>query len=129
MASGQASAAQTVLNHFARTFGQLASFLISDPDDNAVTAHGFGVGDGATTAFQLQRCSVGYLYDNTGGPWPKTTLLRTNILKYSQAFATGEHLAVQAGTGTGKSLAYLVPAIARAVSCSSVTFFHAMPHM
>ncbi|MFM9033146.1 MAG: ATP-dependent DNA helicase [Mycobacterium sp.] len=35
------------------------------------------------------------------------------------AFATGEHLAVQAGTGTGKSLAYLVPAIARAVSDDS----------
>ena len=33
----------------------------------------------------------------------------------AQAFATGEHLAVQAGTGTGKSLAYLVPAIARAL--------------
>jgi ATP-dependent DNA helicase DinG len=32
-----------------------------------------------------------------------------------RAFDTGEHLAVQAGTGTGKSLAYLVPAIARAV--------------
>ncbi|BBY05017.1 ATP-dependent DNA helicase [Mycobacterium noviomagense] len=31
------------------------------------------------------------------------------------AFETGEHLAVQAGTGTGKSLAYLVPAIVRAV--------------
>jgi ATP-dependent DNA helicase DinG len=33
----------------------------------------------------------------------------------AHAFHTGEHLAVQAGTGTGKSLAYLVPAIARAV--------------
>ncbi len=33
----------------------------------------------------------------------------------THAFETGEHLAVQAGTGTGKSLAYLVPAIARAV--------------
>ena len=33
-----------------------------------------------------------------------------------QAFETGEHLAVQAGTGTGKSLAYLVPAIARAIT-------------
>ena len=32
------------------------------------------------------------------------------------AFESGEHLAVQAGTGTGKSLAYLVPAIDRAVS-------------
>ena len=28
-----------------------------------------------------------------------------------RAIQTGEHLAVQAGTGTGKSLAYLVPAI------------------
>ncbi|MDO3636211.1 ATP-dependent DNA helicase [Mycolicibacterium sp. KC 300] len=34
----------------------------------------------------------------------------------ARAFDTGEHLAVQAGTGTGKSLAYLVPAIARAVA-------------
>ena len=33
-----------------------------------------------------------------------------------RAFDSGEHLAVQAGTGTGKSLAYLVPAISRAVS-------------
>lgn len=33
----------------------------------------------------------------------------------AKAFDTGEHLAVQAGTGTGKSLAYLVPAFARAV--------------
>ncbi len=37
----------------------------------------------------------------------------------AHAFATGEHLAVQAGTGTGKSLAYLVPAIARAVADDS----------
>lgn len=37
----------------------------------------------------------------------------------AQAFATGEHLVVQAGTGTGKSLAYLVPAIVRAVSDDS----------
>jgi len=33
-----------------------------------------------------------------------------------QAIETGEHLAVQAGTGTGKSLAYLVPAIRYAVT-------------
>jgi ATP-dependent DNA helicase DinG len=31
------------------------------------------------------------------------------------AFETGEHLVVQAGTGTGKSLAYLVPAVVRAI--------------
>ncbi|RZS34069.1 ATP-dependent DNA helicase DinG [Herbihabitans rhizosphaerae] len=33
----------------------------------------------------------------------------------AKAIRTGEHLAVQAGTGTGKSLAYLVPAIRHAV--------------
>ncbi len=35
-----------------------------------------------------------------------------------RAFDTGEHLAVQAGTGTGKSLAYLVPAIAKAIEAN-----------
>lgn len=33
----------------------------------------------------------------------------------AKAIRTGEHLAVQAGTGTGKSLAYLVPAVRHAV--------------
>lgn len=37
----------------------------------------------------------------------------------AHAFASGEHLAVQAGTGTGKSLAYLVPSIARALADES----------
>jgi ATP-dependent DNA helicase DinG len=34
----------------------------------------------------------------------------------ARAFETGEHLAVQAGTGTGKSLAYLIPAILHAIT-------------
>jgi ATP-dependent DNA helicase DinG len=34
----------------------------------------------------------------------------------TEAIHSGEHLAVQAGTGTGKSLAYLVPAIRHAVT-------------
>src|SRR5256714_1835134 len=38
----------------------------------------------------------------------------------ASALDTGEHLAVQAGTGTGKSLAYLVPAIRHAV-CRDAT--------
>ena len=45
---------------------------------------------------------------------------RTGQVEMAQAvehaFESGEHLAVQAGTGTGKSLAYLVPAIARAIT-------------
>jgi len=34
----------------------------------------------------------------------------------ARALVTGEHLVVQAGTGTGKSLAYLVPAVRHAVT-------------
>src|SRR5690349_2023355 len=34
----------------------------------------------------------------------------------ARAFETGEHLVVQAGTGTGKSLAYLIPAMVRAIA-------------
>ena len=34
----------------------------------------------------------------------------------AEAIESGEHLAVQAGTGTGKSLAYLVPSLAHAVA-------------
>lgn len=37
----------------------------------------------------------------------------------NRAIDTGEHLAVQAGTGTGKSLAYLVPAVRHAVERGS----------
>ncbi|MBT0568242.1 ATP-dependent DNA helicase [Williamsia sp. CHRR-6] len=37
----------------------------------------------------------------------------------AHAIDTGEHLAVQAGTGTGKSLAYLVPALRHAVESGS----------
>lgn len=33
----------------------------------------------------------------------------------ARSFQSGEHLVVQAGTGTGKSLAYLIPAIVRAL--------------
>ncbi len=36
-----------------------------------------------------------------------------------RAIRTGEHLAVQAGTGTGKSLAYLVPAIRHAIAAGT----------
>ena len=36
-----------------------------------------------------------------------------------RSIAVSEHLAVQAGTGTGKSLAYLVPAVAHAIATGS----------
>jgi ATP-dependent DNA helicase DinG len=39
---------------------------------------------------------------------------RTMVTEVERSFATGEHLAVQGPTGVGKSVAYLLPAIARA---------------
>jgi ATP-dependent DNA helicase DinG len=39
----------------------------------------------------------------------------------AEAIESGEHLLVQAGTGTGKSLAYLVPAVLHAVDTGSTT--------
>lgn len=41
-------------------------------------------------------------------------------LAVAQAAATGQHLLVQAGTGTGKSVAYLVPAVLHAITHDEV---------
>lgn len=46
---------QTLLGFFNARKGSWDSFLYVDPLDNAVTAQGFGTGDGATTQFQLVR--------------------------------------------------------------------------
>jgi len=46
----------------------------------------------------------------------------------ADAFDTGEHLLVQAGTGTGKSLAYLVPAVAHGEPVVVATATIALQH-
>ena len=48
-----------------------------------------------------------------GSPRPGQQLMAEAV---HQAARTGEHLLVQAGTGTGKSLAYLVPAVVHGVT-------------
>ena len=50
--------------------------------------------------------------DLGGTERPGQTEMATSV---ARAIETGEHLLVQAGTGTGKSLAYLVPSIAHAM--------------
>lgn len=40
--------------------GMAGNFLFMDPEDNAVTAQPFGIGDGTTTKFQLVRTYGGY---------------------------------------------------------------------
>jgi len=49
---------QKVLGFRSRHRGTLDSFLLTDAEDNTVTAHPFGIGDGVTTSFQLQRTLV-----------------------------------------------------------------------
>jgi len=51
---------QTLMGFFLARQGQYDSFLYQDPDDNAVTGQPLGVGDGATTAFQLLRSFGGF---------------------------------------------------------------------
>lgn len=46
---------QTLLAFYNSMAGQFSNFYYFDPTDNAVSGAVFGVGDGTTTAFQLQR--------------------------------------------------------------------------
>ena len=45
----------TLLGFFLARRGAFDSFLFLDPDDNTITGQAFGIGDGVTAAFQLQR--------------------------------------------------------------------------
>ena len=54
-----------------------------------------------------------------GGPSPRG---QQEIARHvARAIETGNHLLVQAGTGTGKSLAYLIPLIAHALESNRPT--------
>jgi hypothetical protein len=75
---------QALAGFFVRHFGQLDSFLFTDPEDCTVTDHGFGVGNGATAVFQLQRTLGGPVYDTLGGPWATSSKPRTNLIKHSE---------------------------------------------
>src|SRR6266568_4733820 len=58
------------------------------------------------TVEELLAAAVGAVPDGTGRPGQQAMSAAV-----AHAAETGEHLLVQAGTGTGKSLAYLVPAL------------------
>lgn len=96
---------QQLAQFLARHFGELDSFLFSDPDDNAVTLHGFGKGDAAAVNFQLQRTMLGYVYDKLGGPWATRSLARTNLCLQSQTFGS----ATWTKTNTGSKTDTLAP--------------------
>lgn len=68
---------------------------------------------GAKDALELLDTAV----ERTGGQ--RRDGQRTMAAHVAQALDTRRHLLVQAGTGTGKSLAYLVPAIKRSIDSES----------
>ena len=49
----------TLASFYGACYGASSPFLFTDPNDNQVTGQGIGVGDGATTAFQLVRALGG----------------------------------------------------------------------
>ena len=103
------------LNRFFQIhLGSWDSFLFQDPLDYTVTGMGFGLGDGTTTAFQLQRVLAGQITDGLG-TYPAYSTPRTNLVTYSQAFdnaawiaascaATANAAIAPDGTATAESL-------------------------
>jgi hypothetical protein len=89
---------QSLASFWSAHFGKLDSFLIQDPTDNNVTAQGFGVGNASTQAFQLQRSLLGYVYDNTGGPWLLSSTPRANTCLQSQTFSNASWTKTNTGT-------------------------------
>lgn len=92
---------QQLVGFFNARQGSFDSFLYRDPTDSTVTAQGFGVGDGATTAFQLTRTMGGYtepIQNVNGMPqifrndWQGNLLLystpRVNLIANSQDFSS-----------------------------------------
>jgi hypothetical protein len=77
---------QSVVSFLTRHGGRWESFLLRDPEDCTVTDHGFAVGNGTATAFQLQRTLGGKMTDFLG-TWPTYTKPRTNAARYSRDFA------------------------------------------
>jgi hypothetical protein len=75
----------TLRGFFNRHGGRHESFRFLDPYDNAVTDHGFGVGNAAATSFQLQRTLAGTVTDLLG-TWPTYHKPRTNLILRSQEF-------------------------------------------
>jgi ATP-dependent DNA helicase DinG len=68
----------------------------------------------ATTAIPDTRTLLAVAVEAVGGAERPGQVQMAEAVE--RAIRTGEHLAVQAGTGTGKSLAYLVPALRHAVA-------------
>lgn len=93
----------TLVGFFNQVQGKAGDWLYSDPYDNAVAGMQFGVGDGATTAFQLTRTLGGFadiiqnlngtpaIYVN-GTPTTPLSISATGLVTFSSAPANGASL-------------------------------------
>lgn len=52
---------QTLIGFFNSLYGKFDTFLYLDPDDHTATSQQIGIGDGATTTFQLVRTQGGFI--------------------------------------------------------------------
>lgn len=66
----------------------------------------------STRTYNSPEAMLSHVVEHIGGTRREGQVRMTNAV--ARALATHRHLAVQAGTGTGKSMAYLVPAIEHA---------------
>ena len=66
----------------------------------------------STRTYNSPEAMLSHVIEHIGGARREGQVRMTNAV--ARALATHRHLAVQAGTGTGKSMAYLVPAIEHA---------------
>ena len=94
---------RTLISFYTARQGCFDSFLYQDPDDNAVTAQAFGIGDNVTTTFQLVRtlgATVEPVYDLNGSPQIYINgALQTLGTNYSINSTGGVTLTAPAGGG------------------------------
>jgi hypothetical protein len=74
---------QQFVTHVIRHGIRLDTFLFTHPEDSSVTDHGFAVGDGVNTGWQVQRTLGGDLTDAAGYRWQTQTKPYLNEAKNS----------------------------------------------
>lgn len=92
----------TLQQFFDAHLGQLDTFLITDPVESTAAGMGFGVGDGTTVAFQLQKASRGKVQASAWDPnlYAIPTTPRTNLLLASDDMSGVNWSKNAAGTGS-----------------------------
>ena len=93
---------QAIVGLFNSSYGQLGTFLWTDPDESTVAAQQFGVGDGVTTAFVLARTWASFIepvnyavptqVTDNGTPTAAYTLSNNNTVVFTVAPTAGHVL-------------------------------------